>query len=388
MLSLFNALITARCDAPEPWLIGFQDGASPTFEGITELHNTIFFYLIVIGVAVGWMLCSIVVNFNESRSPIAHRYANHGTLIEVVWTVTPALVLVAIAFPSFKLLYLMDFSIVNHNDFLMLAGVSMKILPVTTCTAIVPLGEVGSTLKISFTHYVRKLIVCPPILKQQLIGHLLGDGSLAITRTSITPYFVFVQSVGAFQYAWYVYTKLSHFCNRLPGLALSYRKGALCQSLRTETRSLHFFGFLHNLFYKFVEGKWIKYISPDLISYMTPCVLAFWIMDDGTKNGTGLVLCTSGFTIEDTYRLAGMLHYNFGFKVTHQKVGKGLNLRISSKDIALLRKIVMPYMHSSMMYKISLLLLLRPIKNESFYANILICLKDIISPPKLRQYTN
>jgi cytochrome c oxidase subunit 2 len=101
--------MTAQCDAPEPWLIGFQDGASPTFEGITELHNTIFFYLIVIGVAVGWMLCSIVVNFNESRSPIAHRYANHGTLIEVVWTVTPALVLVAIAFPSFKLLYLMDF---------------------------------------------------------------------------------------------------------------------------------------------------------------------------------------------------------------------------------------------------------------------------------------
>jgi hypothetical protein len=40
---------------------------------------------------------SISVPWLESRSPIAHRYANHGTLIEVVWTVTPALVLVAIA---------------------------------------------------------------------------------------------------------------------------------------------------------------------------------------------------------------------------------------------------------------------------------------------------
>jgi cytochrome c oxidase subunit 2 len=108
MQSLFDALFTASCDAPEPWLLGFQDGASPTFEGITELHDTIFFYLIVIGVAVTWMLGSVVVGFAESRSPIAHRYANHGTLIEVVWTVTPALVLVAIAFPSFKLLYLMD----------------------------------------------------------------------------------------------------------------------------------------------------------------------------------------------------------------------------------------------------------------------------------------
>lgn len=108
MLSLFTSLLTATCDAPEPWLLGFQDGASPSFEGITELHDTIFFYLIVIGVAVAWVLASVVTTFSEGRSPIAHRYANHGTLIEVVWTVTPALVLVAIAFPSFKLLYLMD----------------------------------------------------------------------------------------------------------------------------------------------------------------------------------------------------------------------------------------------------------------------------------------
>lgn len=109
MLSIFNYVVTLSCDAPEPWLLGFQDGASPTFEGITELHDTIFFYLVVIGVAVTWMLFSVVIGFAESRSPIAHRYANHGTLIEVVWTVTPALVLVAIAFPSFKLLYLMDY---------------------------------------------------------------------------------------------------------------------------------------------------------------------------------------------------------------------------------------------------------------------------------------
>lgn len=106
-MSILTAYII-RCDAPEPWLMGFQDGASPTFEGITELHDTIFFYLIVIGVAVGWMLGSVIMSYNSTRSPMAHRYANHGTLIEVVWTVTPALVLVAIAFPSFKLLYLMD----------------------------------------------------------------------------------------------------------------------------------------------------------------------------------------------------------------------------------------------------------------------------------------
>ena len=102
---LFNPI---HCDAPEAWQIGFQDGASPTFEGITELHNSIFFYLIVISVGVAWVLGSVVVNFSSDKSPIVYKYANHGTLIELVWTITPAFILIAIAFPSFKLLYLMD----------------------------------------------------------------------------------------------------------------------------------------------------------------------------------------------------------------------------------------------------------------------------------------
>nr|GEV56736.1 cytochrome c oxidase subunit 2, mitochondrial [Tanacetum cinerariifolium] len=112
--TVLQASTSLSCDAPEPWLLGFQDGASPTFEGITELHDTIFFYLVLIGLGVAWVMASVVINFGEGRAPLAHRYANHGTLIEVVWTVTPALVLVAIAFPSFKLLYLMDIDFVDE----------------------------------------------------------------------------------------------------------------------------------------------------------------------------------------------------------------------------------------------------------------------------------
>jgi heme/copper-type cytochrome/quinol oxidase subunit 2 len=53
------------------------------------------------------MLC-IVRNYVETKSPIAHKYLNHGTIIELIWTITPAVILILIAFPSFKLLYLMD----------------------------------------------------------------------------------------------------------------------------------------------------------------------------------------------------------------------------------------------------------------------------------------
>jgi cytochrome c oxidase subunit 2 len=107
MHSLVTQMIL-RCDAPEPWLLGFQDSASPTHEAITELHDSIFFYLIIIAVGVSWVITSVVINFGSATQPISHKYYNHGTLVELIWTVTPALILVAIAFPSFKLLYVMD----------------------------------------------------------------------------------------------------------------------------------------------------------------------------------------------------------------------------------------------------------------------------------------
>ena len=102
--SIFNTIFN---DAPQPFQIGFQDSAAPGFTGIVELHNTIFFYLVVISVAVFWVLISTVYYFNSTRSAIVHKYLNHGTLLELIWTVSPAFILIAIAFPSFRLLYLL-----------------------------------------------------------------------------------------------------------------------------------------------------------------------------------------------------------------------------------------------------------------------------------------
>ena len=97
-----------KADVPLAWGLYFQDGATPSFEGIVDLHNRIMFYLVVILFGVSWVMLSIMWNFNKSENKLVYRYLNHGTLIELIWTVGPALVLVAIAFPSFKLLYLMD----------------------------------------------------------------------------------------------------------------------------------------------------------------------------------------------------------------------------------------------------------------------------------------
>ena len=106
LLSILGIITPIYNDAPEPWQIGFQDSAAPGFTGIVELHNTIFFYLVVICVSVFWLIGSIMYYYNSKSNPIVHKYLNHGTLIELIWTITPALILIAIAFPSFRLLYL------------------------------------------------------------------------------------------------------------------------------------------------------------------------------------------------------------------------------------------------------------------------------------------
>ena len=105
-MNLFKNSILTTCDAPKPWGMYFQDSASPQMEALAELHDNIMFYLVIILFAVGWIMISIIRNYAKNK--ISNKYINHGTLIELIWTVTPALILILIAFPSFKLLYLMD----------------------------------------------------------------------------------------------------------------------------------------------------------------------------------------------------------------------------------------------------------------------------------------
>lgn len=107
-MNLVKNFCVINSDAPSAWGIYFQDSATPQMEGLIELHDNIMYYLVIILFSVGWILLSITRNYISNKSPISHKYLNHGTLIELIWTITPAVILILIAFPSFKLLYLMD----------------------------------------------------------------------------------------------------------------------------------------------------------------------------------------------------------------------------------------------------------------------------------------
>jgi cytochrome c oxidase subunit 2 len=97
----------AYADSAETWQLGFQDPATPLMEGIVNLHHDIMFFLVLIMTAVTWMLARTVWLFNANTNPVASKF-NHGTLIEIIWTILPAVILLLIAIPSFALLYAMD----------------------------------------------------------------------------------------------------------------------------------------------------------------------------------------------------------------------------------------------------------------------------------------
>lgn len=95
-------------DIAEAWQLGFQDPASPIMDEIINFHHTVMIYLTFILVAVLWVIIEIVSLFRKSERVIAHKYLIHGTELEIIWTITPAIILILIAFPSFKLIYLID----------------------------------------------------------------------------------------------------------------------------------------------------------------------------------------------------------------------------------------------------------------------------------------
>lgn len=104
---LFFYKFNVFSDASEPWQLSFQDPATPVMEGMINFHHDIMFLLILIVISTLYILTRTILLFNETTNPIPQKFV-HGTVVEVVWTITPALILLTIAVPSFALLYSID----------------------------------------------------------------------------------------------------------------------------------------------------------------------------------------------------------------------------------------------------------------------------------------
>jgi cytochrome c oxidase subunit II len=90
---------------PSPWQLGLQESATPVMERIIWFHDYLLYWITGIAVFVLVLLLTVMIRFNARANPVPSR-TTHNTLVEVLWTIVPIGILLAIAVPSFKLLFL------------------------------------------------------------------------------------------------------------------------------------------------------------------------------------------------------------------------------------------------------------------------------------------
>src|ERR1700730_3610183 len=89
---------------PTPWQIGLQESASPVMDDVVWFHSFVLWIVTGISLFVLALLLIVIVKFNAKANPTPSK-TTHNTLIEVAWTVIPVIILVAIAVPSFRILF-------------------------------------------------------------------------------------------------------------------------------------------------------------------------------------------------------------------------------------------------------------------------------------------
>jgi cytochrome c oxidase subunit II len=104
VLALVTAWAGAALALPQDWGLSFQPANSPVMERIENFHTLLLYMITAISAFVLVLLVIVAVRFNKRANPVPSK-THHNTLLEVMWTVIPVIILVIIAVPSFRLLY-------------------------------------------------------------------------------------------------------------------------------------------------------------------------------------------------------------------------------------------------------------------------------------------
>jgi hypothetical protein len=201
-----------------------------------------------------------------------------------------------------------------------------------------------------------------------LVGCLLGDCYAKKSR-ALAPgtSFRFRQSTIHREYLFYLYEFLNKrgYCNS--SLPREYRTTLVNVKTKVnktyygnefDTFSFSSFNWLYDLFY--FNGT--KIISPEIENYFSPLSLAHLIMDDGGWTGYGVRIATNNFTVAEVELLQKILKNKFNLDSTVQLISNKGSKRTTEKyslyiikaSVPELRELILPYVHSSMVYKLGL----------------------------------
>jgi len=193
-----------------------------------------------------------------------------------------------------------------------------------------------------------------------LIGSLLGDGSMEKSINGSR--FVFYQAKVNGEYLLWLHqvtNKLGYTDKNIP--KIYSRKGSTLVGdldeiryyYRFRTFTFSSFDWIYDAFYPKNSRK----IIPDFIdTYLTPLALAVWMMDDGTSfKNKGFKFSTNSFTLKEIQNLALILKTKYNLDTTIHKIGLNnqYNIYVPKTSFIILREIVKPYFHPTMLYKIN-----------------------------------
>ncbi len=186
-----------------------------------------------------------------------------------------------------------------------------------------------------------------------LVGSLLGDANAERSMNGGVR-FKFRQSIKHKDYLFWLYKFFmdrGYSSNNLP-LCYTQKYGdKLYIAYSFNTYYYTSFMWLYKLFY---NNKKKKVIPKNISDYLTPLALAVWIMDDGTWKPGGVRIATNWFTLKEVELLKLALENKFNLKCSLHKNNKHYQIYIKQESMALLKILILPYMHTSMYYKLGL----------------------------------
>lgn len=187
-----------------------------------------------------------------------------------------------------------------------------------------------------------------------IYGTLLGDSHAECRSNGNGTRIGFYQEANHVEYLLWLHNQMASngYSNaNIPKIQIRLgKKGKLRNIIRFHTFTYTSFNTIHEDWY--ING--IKHVPYNIAEFLTPLALAVWIMDDGSRVGSGLKLSSNCFTFEDTTRLTIVLNKLYDIKSSVQSAGSPNQyiIYIWSESMTILRKLVKPYMVSSMLYKL------------------------------------
>ena len=103
-ISALLAGLPAFASQPTPGALGLQEPATRIMERMVSFHNGLLIAITIITIFVTALLLIVIMRYNRRANPQARKFS-HNTAVEIVWTVVPVIILVAIAGPSFSHLF-------------------------------------------------------------------------------------------------------------------------------------------------------------------------------------------------------------------------------------------------------------------------------------------